>query len=155
MEVEKIDSKENFIRLINQYQNLIFSICLKLTGDYFAAEDLTQETFLAAFKYIDTFDGKAEKAWISRIAANKSIDYLRAAGRREVPFASEEMTEEIPEIGNDPLEKIINREVMDEMERRCQSLKPPYDEMATDHFIKGKTAKEIARQKKVPLNNFL
>ena len=45
MEVEKIDSKENLIRLVEQYQNLIFSICLKLTGDYFTAEDLTQETF--------------------------------------------------------------------------------------------------------------
>ena len=28
MEVEKIDSKENLIRLVEQYQNLIFSICL-------------------------------------------------------------------------------------------------------------------------------
>ena len=38
-EVEKIDSKENFIRLLRQYQNLVFSVCLKLTGDYFAAQD--------------------------------------------------------------------------------------------------------------------
>ena len=53
----KIDSRENFIRLINQYQNLVFSICLRLTGDYFAAEDLTQETFIAAYGHLHEFDG--------------------------------------------------------------------------------------------------
>ena len=93
--MEKIGSQDNFIRLINQYQNLIFSICLKLTGDYFAAEDLTQETFLSAFKYIDSFDGQSEKAWICRIASNKAIDYLKSAKRREVPGFGNEENEEI------------------------------------------------------------
>ena len=85
-EVENIDSKENLIRLISQYQNLVFSICLKLTGDYFAAEDLTQETFLAAYRHIEEFDGLAEKAWLCRIASNKCIDYRREAARRLVLF---------------------------------------------------------------------
>ena len=150
--MEKIDSKENLIRLINQYQNLIFSICLKLTGDYFAAEDLTQETFLSAYKYIDTFDGQSEKAWICRIASNKAIDYLKAAKRREVPTMYEEMKEEAAQNGCDPLQKVINKEMMEEMRCMCQNLKPPYDEAATLHFIYGKTAKEIAKLKNEPLN---
>ncbi len=150
--MEKIDSKENLTRLVNQYQNLIFSICLKLTGDYFAAEDLTQETFLSAFKYIDTFDGQSEKAWICRIASNKSIDYLKAAKRREVPMLQEEMTEENTDNGNDPLQTVINKEVMEHMKKRCEKLKPPYDEVATDYFIRGKTTKEIAKLRNEPLN---
>lgn len=150
--MEKIDSNENFIRLVNQYQNLIFSICLKLTGDYFVAEDLTQETFISAFKYIDSFDGQSEKAWICRIASNKAIDYLKAAKRREVPTLQEDMQNEPIANGADPLQKILNREVMEEMKERCQALKPPYDEVATEHFIRGKTAKEIANQSGVPLN---
>ena len=40
--MEIIDSRENLIRLINQYQNLVFSICLKITGDYFTAEDIIE-----------------------------------------------------------------------------------------------------------------
>ena len=152
MEVEKIGSQDNFIRLINQYQNLIFSICLKLTGDYFAAEDLTQETFLSAFKYIDSFDGQSEKAWICRIASNKAIDYLKAAKRRELPVLEEETEERVAEMGVDPLQTVLNREVMDEMKRRCEALRPPYNEVATEHFIRGKTAKEIAKASAVPLN---
>ncbi len=55
---KKINSNDNFIRLINQYQNLIFSICLKLTGDYFTAEDMTQEMFLAAYKNYESLMGR-------------------------------------------------------------------------------------------------
>lgn len=151
MEVEKIDSKENLIRLVEQYQNLIFSICLKLTGDYFAAEDLTQETFLSAYNSMSSFDGENEKAWICRIASNKAVDYLRAAKRREVPTLQEEMATETVEISNEPLQRILNKEVMEDMIHKCQNLKPPYDEVAMEHFIKGKSAKEIANQKNEPL----
>ena len=44
--VVDIDPKDNVIRLVNAYKDLVFSIALKLTGDYFAAEDITQETFI-------------------------------------------------------------------------------------------------------------
>ena len=50
--------KEAYLQyLMDTYQNLIFSICYKMTGNYFDAEDLTQDTFLAAYKSLDTFDG--------------------------------------------------------------------------------------------------
>lgn len=78
-------TKEQLTVLIDTYDKLVFSICYKLTGDYFAAEDLMQETFLSVFQKYDTFDGVNEKAWISRIATNKSIDYLRSASHRSVP----------------------------------------------------------------------
>ena len=89
-EVENIDVKENLIRLVQQYQNLIFSICLKLTGDYFTAEDLTQETFVLAYQHYEDFDGRDEKAWLCRIASNKCVDYQRAAARRMIPTTQED-----------------------------------------------------------------
>ena len=72
--------------MVDTYQNLVFSVCYKVTRDYFAAEDLAQETFLSAYKNLDGFEGGNEKAWLCRIATNKSIDYLRGAGRRAVPY---------------------------------------------------------------------
>lgn len=140
----KIDSQENFIRLINQYQNLIFSICLKLTGDYFAAEDLSQETFIAAYRYLDQFDGQSEKAWLCRIASNKCIDYLKAAERRSTPVIQEEMDTGMMVDREDPLKKVLNKEIMEELKHSCEALSPPYKEVATLHFEEGKTAKEIS-----------
>ena len=54
--------------LIKQYQNLIYSICLKSVGNPFDAEDLTQEVFLSAYENLSRFDGNYEKAGLSMIA---------------------------------------------------------------------------------------
>lgn len=150
--MENIDSKDNFIRLIEQYQNLIFSICLKMTGDYFAAEDLAQETFIAAYKHLDEFDGQSEKAWLCRIAGNKCIDYHRAAARKMVPTAEEEMPEEKLQDMDTPLQTIMNRQVMEELRRCCEELMPPYKEVALMHFLEGQTAKEISERTGVGIN---
>ena len=40
-----INAERQLEAYIDQYQNLIFSICYKYTENYFDAEDLTQETF--------------------------------------------------------------------------------------------------------------
>lgn len=142
--MEKINSKDNFIRLVEQYRNLVFSICLKMTGDYFAAEDLTQETFISAYKNLSTFDGQSEKAWLCRIAGNKCIDYHRAAARRMVPTEEEEMPEPAGGGGDGPLQTVMNRAVMEELRQCIEALEPPYEEIARLHFMEGRTAKEIS-----------
>jgi len=149
--VEKIDSKENFIRLVKQYQNLVFSICLKLTGDYFAAEDLTQETFLSAYGHLEEFDGREEKAWLCRIASNKCVDYLRAAARRVVPTEEEELQSAAGAAKEEPLGQLLNRELLKEVSAACEMLKSPYREVALAHFAEGKTAGEIAKDQGIGL----
>lgn len=144
-EVEIINAKEELIRLVQQYQNLIFSICLKFTGDYFAAEDLTQEIFLAAACHLDSFDGRAEKAWLCRIATNKCIDYRKSAARRMIPVAEEELPV-MGSVENEPLQLVLTREAMKELESKCRSLPSPYAQVALNYFIKGQRADEIARQ---------
>lgn len=151
-EVEKIDAKDNLIRLIRQYQNLIFSICLKLTGDYFAAEDLTQETFLSAFQHQEGFDGKDEKAWLCRIASNKCVDYQRAAARRMIPATEEELPQECMIDHDEPLQKVLNHAILEELKTCCEALPPPYKQIALQYFLEGKTAKEIAEQSKVSVH---
>ena len=74
---QKKNKEERFSIMVDTYQNLIFSVCYKVTGDYFMAEDLAQESFLAAYRNLDSFEGENEKAWLCRIATNKSIDYFR------------------------------------------------------------------------------
>ena len=144
--MEKIDSRENFIKLIQQYQNLVFSICLKLTGDYFAAEDLTQETFLSVYRCGKSPEGQAEKAWLCRIATNKCIDYLRASARRAVPVAEDDFPEQTAPLQEEPLSRVLNRELLAELASACEELKPPYREVALAHFVRGKPAAEIGKE---------
>ena len=69
-----ITEKQYLEYLIKQYQNLIYSICLKSVGNPFDAEDLTQEVFLSAYKNLSRFDGNYEKAWLSKIAVTSATN---------------------------------------------------------------------------------
>lgn len=129
--------------LIDTYDKLVFSICYKLTGDYFTAEDLTQETFLAAFQKYDSFDGENEKAWICRIATNKSIDYLRSASRRSVPVEDSFFALTAEQRGS-PEEVCLEEEIKDQLAKSCDDLKPPYNEVARDYYLRELSPKEIA-----------
>lgn len=148
--MEEIDPKDNLIRLVNQYKNLVFSICLKLIGDYFVAEDITQETFINAYQHWSEFDGEQEKAWICRIASNKCIDYKREAARRSIPTTEEEMPE-IWDTDNDPLNLYIGKDIVNNVEDICNRLPSPYREVARKHFVQGIAAKDIAKQNSMNL----
>lgn len=140
---KKLDSEQWLITLIDTYQNLVFSVCYKVTADYFAAEDLAQETFLAAYRNLDTFEGTNEKAWLCRIATNKSIDYLRNAGRKAIP-TEDIFFEQQSETRGTPEDVCLEEEVKDTLLYYCNKLKPPYDEIAKAIYYDEMRPEEIA-----------
>lgn len=140
------NKEEQLSSLIDTYQNLVFSVCYKVTSDYFTAEDLTQETFLSAYKNLDTFEGVNEKAWLCRIATNKSIDYLRSAGRKAVP-TEDVFFEQQSETRGSPEEVCLEEEVKDRLLEYCGRLKSPYNEIAKAVYYDEMKADEIARQR--------
>jgi RNA polymerase sigma-70 factor (ECF subfamily) len=75
-----------FNGLVECYQRQVYNLCLRLLASAEAAEDATQEAFIAAYRRIDSFRGGNFRAWLLRIAANASYDELRRQRRR--PAAS-------------------------------------------------------------------
>ena len=74
------DSTRHMVQLekaMEQYEKLIFSICYRMLGDYFDAQDMTQETFLTYYRVLDRFDGQNEKAFLTKIATNKCFYFLK------------------------------------------------------------------------------
>lgn len=62
----------------------VFNICLNFVRNKEDAEDLAQEVFIEVFRSVDKFEGKSEMStWIYRIAVNKSLDFIKAAGRKK------------------------------------------------------------------------
>lgn len=117
-----------------------------MTRDYFIAEDLTQETFLSAYRNADSFDGENVKAWLCRIATNKCIDYQRQAARRITPADDTEL-EHIESGSRLPEDLIMEKEVINELRSKCELLKPPYDEVAIMYFCEERKVEEIAVMK--------
>ncbi len=152
--MQKQEAKENLIRWMDEYKNLIFSICLRMTGDYFTAEDIAQETFISAYMHIEQFDGNNEKAWLCRIAANKCTDYLRSAAAKTLPTAYDEMPEPAGgsaeyvagSITQDPADIYETEDVMNSFTKCCEDLPEGYSDVAIKHFIRGQTAREIAEE---------
>ena len=66
--------------LIDQYGNYLFRFALFRTGDRTAAEDIVQETYIAAWKSRDSFKGaSSEKTWLIGILKHKLYDYYRSS----------------------------------------------------------------------------
>lgn len=140
--------KEAFLEnLIEQYGKLVFSICYQFTKNYFDAEDLAQDTFLSAYRNYESFDGKYEKAWISKIATNKCLDYLKKASGKTVPI-EETFFQEIPSTEHTPEERTLEEETRQYLKTLCHSLKPPYDKVAMDYFYHQLSSREIAQKEK-------
>lgn len=129
--------------LIDEYGKLVFSICYNITKNYFDSEDLAQETFLAAYKSIHQFQGENKKAWICKIATNKSLDYLRRGARKSI-LTEEEFFLKIESTEPTPEEYFLDQEVKDKIYILCNELKSPYNEVAKEHFCNGNSVKEIA-----------
>ncbi len=75
-----------FGELLERHEREIFAYVLRLTGSREDADDLYQETFLAAFRAWPPPRSGNERAWLYRIATNKAIDRTRR-NKRIVPIA--------------------------------------------------------------------
>lgn len=142
-EVGRINAQEQLSYWIDNYKDLIFSICYKITENYFDAEDLTQDTFLSAYKNIARFDGKNEKAWLARIATNKCLDFKKRGAAGQIPTEDEFFTE-IKARGNGVEQQCLQDMVQEELKQCCKSLKPPYDEVAEKYFYQEMSVEEIS-----------
>jgi len=98
--------REAFAVLVSRYQRMVLSLAMRMTQDRDAAQDVTQATFMNAFRRLDTFRGDASfKTWIYGIALNE----CRLVHRRS---RDEPGLDEIPEpaarpSGGHPLDRVV------------------------------------------------
>lgn len=72
---------DSFNCLVEIYQPQVYNLALRLLGETGAAEDATQEVFIAAWRGIAKFKGGNFKAWLLHITANACHDQLRRRRR--------------------------------------------------------------------------
>ena len=77
--------------IVERYQTQVFNVAARIVGNRTTAEDVTQETFISAFKAIRKFRGGSLKSWLLRIASNSSKDFLRSSRRRPAESLDESL----------------------------------------------------------------
>src|SRR6187397_104051 len=84
--------------LYDRYASAVYAAAIRLTSDRQVAEEVVQETFLALWNRAELFNPATGSlaAWLHTIARNRTVDRLRAAGRRPslVPLSSAAGTDE-------------------------------------------------------------
>jgi RNA polymerase sigma-70 factor (TIGR02960 family) len=80
-----------FAELVAPYRRELHVHCYRMLGSFDDADDALQETLLAAWRGLATFQGKASlRTWLYRIATNTCLNLIRTASRRP------QMTESLP-----------------------------------------------------------
>ncbi len=130
------------------HKKRVFSLCLRMVGNYEEAEDLTQEAFLQLYRRIVTFRGdSAFSTWLHRLAVNVILMHLRKNGLIEVSLeealepADEESTKKDFGAEDQHLAGYIDRAVL---ERAIDSLPAGYRSIFVLYDIEGYEHSEIA-----------
>lgn len=141
---------EAFGLLYRKYRNRIHALCLRMVKDPFVAEDVLQESFLCAFRRINTFRGDSLfSTWLHRIAVNAVLMHFRRC--RTTP--TENVDAELVYDQGEPLEgerfhaedrRLTHAVERIELEQAISSLPPGYRIMFVLHDIEGFEHSEIA-----------
>jgi RNA polymerase sigma-70 factor (ECF subfamily) len=92
LERARAGEEDGFRELTDPYRRELQMHIYRIVGSVQDAEDLLQETLLAAWRGLEGFEGRASvRAWLYRIATNRALDALRATRRR--PEDLQRMTE--------------------------------------------------------------
>ena len=135
-------TKEEFSRLVLQYEKLVYTICFQLTRDAAAAEDLAQETFLSAYLHKEKLPLGYERQWLGRIAANKAKDHLQSAWKRHAVLPGDEA---MPP-GKAPAaeETALQRSGAAEIRSAIEKLREPYGPVCRLCLLEEKSPEEAA-----------
>jgi len=90
---------QEFRMLVETHQRMVFSIALRVTGEYGVAEEVAQDVFLELYRGADRLESADHvKFWLRRVTVNKATDSLRRKARRPEAVAEEWMEEQfVPE----------------------------------------------------------
>src|SRR5215203_6032756 len=76
--------------LVDRYGRSVFRLAYRMTNNEYDAEDVVQETFLRAYRQLESYESRSSfSTWLYRIAANYSLDLIRSRKRHAARRAPE------------------------------------------------------------------
>lgn len=151
--IEKVKNGDDqaFEELVVRYQNKIYNLALRMTGNADDAFDMTQEAFVRAWRGLETFQFESSfSTWLYRLASNLCIDFLRSQKRRRtVPLVFEEDGEEkqydLPDPHPEPEAVVLAAEEQRVLEQALNELEPEYRQIITMRVIDDLSYTQIAQ----------
>ncbi len=146
-------SDDAFRELVERFERPVFSLVVRMVRDRAAAEDLTQETFVKAYRALASYDPRRRfSSWLFKIAHNATLDQLRRRELATVPLEAPDAAGEPSGPGRvlaDPSRPgphlaVGRRELAAALEEAVGTLRPEYREIVLLRFGEGLAYEEIA-----------
>jgi len=147
--------------LYEMYHAKVFNYMIHKGINFDIAEELSNDVFLKANKYIDQFDSKKSKitTWLINIANKLIVDLYRKNKKRNTTISVSDFTnEDGKEIyqfisDNDTMATVENNELGKQINKVFDRLKPNYKRIAKLFFLDGMKYEEIAKICDIPIGS--
>jgi RNA polymerase sigma-70 factor (ECF subfamily) len=129
-------SEPAFEELVRRHERPVFAVLVRIVRDPSRAEELAQDTFVKAFRRLETYDGSRRfSAWVLAIAHNTAIDEIRRKGGQTSSLdgmAGETRdTRRFVDRGDGPARLAERAQLAQAIERAIGGLRPEYRELAS------------------------
>jgi RNA polymerase sigma-70 factor (ECF subfamily) len=132
-----------FERLFAEFSQPIYIYVLRMVGDPDRAADITQDTFIKAYRKLDTLTDQASiRSWIYRIATNTTIDETRRR-RFLLPSSDEQSRHDRPDPRPGPEAEVIAASLDDRIQRALLRLRPNHRQCLVLSDIEDMSAHQI------------
>ena len=141
----------DFEKLVTAYEKNVYSLALRMVGDPEDAADMTQETFIKAYRSLSSFRGDSKfSSWLYRIASNVCLDFLRSRSRHpQVSLSSSDeddrTTFELPDMSRNPEEQLMKKLSMEAVRRGLEQLPEQQRQILVLRELGGLSYAELAR----------
>lgn len=139
-------NKPAFKRLIDKYQNFVFSISLKVLKNREEAEEVAQDVFLKVYKTLGTFEQKSKfSTWLYTVTYRTSLDKTR---KKQLNTYSVDDDESYLQIADDdsklPDELLFQSDLSAQIQTALAQLKPADATLITLFYLQENSVKEVA-----------
>ncbi|HEY3423896.1 MAG TPA: sigma-70 family RNA polymerase sigma factor [Negativicutes bacterium] len=146
----RFGDQEAFGKLVAEYQTRVFRVAAGIIGRREDAEDIAQETFVKAYKYIG--DLKVDVtfySWLMRIAVNTSMNFKKSFQRQQ--FLPIDGISEPVDKGETPEGAVERQESYERVTNLLAELSPEHRAVLALRDIEGLAYDEIASMLDIPL----
>jgi RNA polymerase sigma-70 factor (ECF subfamily) len=135
---------EACVELIGQYHAPIYRLLVHLCRDAHLAEDLAQESFLAAWAKIGSFHATSSlNTWLHRIAYRKFIDAHRRS-ERNIAISADASIDQVQSNASNPYHSALASDQNHRLYRALDRLTSAQRDVVVLHYLQGLSYEELA-----------
>ncbi|WP_281883223.1 RNA polymerase sigma factor [Paenibacillus sp. YYML68] len=149
--------RQAFQELVDGYGAYLYQAVYGVLRSSKDAEDVTQEVLMTIISSLPQYRYQGFKAWITRIAVNRAIDYKRAMERKREQLTAEweplegRIEATSGSVYNDVETSILSKEKHEHVHRCVDKLPQHYRDVVYAYYMEEKSQKEIAEEQQMPL----